>query len=499
MFRRGCHELLRPELLRWRRRRPGQGFHWRSCTWTEQVAAADNATSSSARLTRRLRLAAAVPFTIVRRISTASRGEGKGILGADCGIVVGSESPAGAADTWPIARQMLSSTSASVAAETTSASVVAKETAGEATSVPSGSPPSAAARETMATSAETSSQTTASPEDSADATGSSKGGGGFFRFLKIGIGLTAGTACTAAGYATYAYETDELESKANQLQSEWFPGNSAASYDGTMEEGGGLNAGEREEISDPFGVVATVKKGCLSVVRMYLDARRSVEDQIKGFAAPSSEKLLPDLAPEEVGVYTLVLDLDETLIFADWRRGTGWRTFKRPGVEAFLEEMSKCFEIVVYTDQINMYGDPVMARLDPKGYVRFKLYRDATQYTKGKHMRDLSKLNRDPSKILYLSGHGLENCLHPENVVPIKPWKAEPGDAALLDLMPFLECIARQRPPDARVVLESYKGQDIPTAFRERSKEVQRRIQERRGHSFWQRTVTSGPRTSAAH
>jgi import inner membrane translocase subunit TIM50 len=54
--------------------------------------------------------------------------------------------------------------------------------------------------------------------------------------------------------------------------------------------------------------------------------------------------------------------------------------------------------------------------------------------------QDLSKLNRDPAKVLYLSGHALENCLQQENAVPIKPWKKDDAnDTALLDFIPFLE------------------------------------------------------------
>lgn len=55
--------------------------------------------------------------------------------------------------------------------------------------------------------------------------------------------------------------------------------------------------------------------------------------------------------------------------------------------------------------------------------------------------QDLSKLNRNPAKVLYLSGHALEGCLQPENCVPIKPWKQQDiDDTALLDFIPFLEC-----------------------------------------------------------
>ena len=56
------------------------------------------------------------------------------------------------------------------------------------------------------------------------------------------------------------------------------------------------------------------------------------------------------------------------------------------------------------------------------------------------HGQDLSKLNRDPAKILYVSGNAFESSLQPENCVPIKPYKLEADDTALLDLIPFLDC-----------------------------------------------------------
>ncbi|MBA0705683.1 hypothetical protein Golax_017861 [Gossypium laxum] len=165
-----------------------------------------------------------------------------------------------------------------------------------------------------------------------------------------------------------------------------------------------------------------------------------VEEHVMEFTEPTSDKLLPDLHPQEQHVFTLVLDLNETLLYTDWKRERGWRTFKRPGVDAFLEHMAKFYEIVVYSDQMNM---------------------------------DLSKLNRDPAKILYVSAHAFESSLQPENCVPIKPYKLETDDTALLDLIPFLEYVARNSPADIRQVLQSYERKDVAKEFLERSKEYQ--------------------------
>ncbi|KAK8648679.1 hypothetical protein V6N13_129426 [Hibiscus sabdariffa] len=220
----------------------------------------------------------------------------------------------------------------------------------------------------------------------------------------------------------------------------------------------------------------------------YLDLRKKVEEHVMEFTEPTSDKLLPDLHPQEQHVFTLVLDLNETLLYTDWKRDRGWRTFKRPGVDAFLERMAKFYEIVVYSDQMNMYVDPVCERLDPNHYIRYKLSRGATKYQDGKHYRDLSKLNRDPAKILYVSAHAFESSLQPENCVPIKPYKLETDDTALLDLIPFLEYVARNSPADIRQVLQSYEREDIAKEFLERSKEYQRRMQEQRQQGrFWRR------------
>ncbi|XP_068640325.1 mitochondrial import inner membrane translocase subunit TIM50-like isoform X2 [Aristolochia californica] len=273
-------------------------------------------------------------------------------------------------------------------------------------------------------------------------------------FLKLGIfGMLTGAAATA-GFVSYAYTLEEVEQKTIPLR-----------------ESANYTAPDDASILDKI------------LARLYSTAMTG-----EGFTEPASEKLLPDLLPQEQHVFTLVLDLNETLIYSDWKRDRGWRTFKRPGVDAFLEHLAQFYEIVVYSDQLSMYVDPVIERLDQKGCIRFRLSRAATKYQDGKHYRDLSKLNRDPSRIIYVSGNALESSLQPENCVQVKPWKLEADDTTLLDLIPFLEYVARHRPADIRPVLTSYQGLDIATEFIQRSKEHQRRMQEQKQQGkFWRR------------
>lgn len=302
-------------------------------------------------------------------------------------------------------------------------------------------------------------------------TSSNKG----WRFLKYSLfgALTGATA--AAGYATYAYTSDEIDDKTRALRTS-------------------VNFTVKDDTPAVDKVKGLLYSAAMTVpskaIDLYLDLRRLVEEQVQSFSEPYSEKLLPDLHPAERHVFTLVLDLQETLIHYDWTREKGWQTLKRPGVDAFLEHLAQFYEIIVYSDEQSMFVDPVVERLDPKHCIRYRLSKGATKYQDGKHYRDLSKLNREPGKILYLSGHALESCLQPENSVPIKPWKQnDTNDTALLDFIPFLEFVARTSPPDIRPVLASYEGCEIPTEFIRRSKDYQKRMQEQKQQQgrFWRR------------
>lgn len=179
-----------------------------------------------------------------------------------------------------------------------------------------------------------------------------------------------------------------------------------------------------------------------------------------------------------------MLDLDDTIIHSDWKRERGWRTFKRPGIDAFLRQVSQFYEVVVFTDQLQTYADPILDRLDPhRQYIHYRLYRDATRYTGGEHVRDLSQLNRDLSRVILVSPHKKAFRLQPDNAIEIRPYKLETDDTVLLDLMPFLESICRSNITDVRQVVRSYKGLDVPTEFKRRMKEAQERNKERQTKS----------------
>ena len=75
---------------------------------------------------------------------------------------------------------------------------------------------------------------------------------------------------------------------------------------------------------------------------------------------PLNSKVPEDMKRE----YTLVLDMDETLIHSNPYRPS--RFAIRPNCRAFLAAMSPLFEVVVFTAGTKDYADDVLNKLDSK-------------------------------------------------------------------------------------------------------------------------------------
>lgn len=156
---------------------------------------------------------------------------------------------------------------------------------------------------------------------------------------------------------------------------------------------------------------------------------------------PSRDKLLPDplKPPYYQPKYTLVLEMKDVLVHPDWTYKTGWRFKKRPGVDAFLEQLAGDYEIVIYTADQGMTVFPILDALDPKGYIMYRLVRDATHFVDGHHVKNLDNLNRDLSKVIVIDWDPNSTKLHPDNTFHMERWTGNDDDFSLLDLVSFLK------------------------------------------------------------
>lgn len=188
------------------------------------------------------------------------------------------------------------------------------------------------------------------------------------------------------------------------------------------------------------------------------------------FQEPPFPDLLPDSPPEPYKrPLTLVLTLEDLLIHSEWSQRGGWKTAKRPGVDYFLAYLSQYYEIVLFSSNYMMYSEKIVEKLDPlRAYISYQLYKEHCLYKDGAHVKDLSKLNRDLSKVVIVDVSDDAIKLQPENAVKLPPWTGT-ADDELVKLIPFFEYLATQQIKDVRPVLASYKDKThIPEEFARR-------------------------------
>lgn len=90
-------------------------------------------------------------------------------------------------------------------------------------------------------------------------------------------------------------------------------------------------------------------------------------------------KAIPPFLPPLVGadkhnLYTLVLDLDETLIH-NVEYGQDSFFLVRPGCVQFIELMAQYYEIVIFTAALQEYADQVVDQIDVNNNIKYRLYR----------------------------------------------------------------------------------------------------------------------------
>ena len=137
---------------------------------------------------------------------------------------------------------------------------------------------------------------------------------------------------------------------------------------------------------------------------------------------------MPPLEEEDEAygpVYTLVLDLDETLIHFDQDEDDEEGSyFIRPGAIKFLKEMCWYYEVVVFTAAMPDYADWILDNLDENGVmIKHRLYRQHTTPTEDYAIKDLTKIGRPLERVIIVDNLA-ENFLYttPNNGIWVESW-----------------------------------------------------------------------------
>jgi len=157
--------------------------------------------------------------------------------------------------------------------------------------------------------------------------------------------------------------------------------------------------------------------------------------------------------------YVLVLDLDETLLHFNEQTE---KVFVRPHAEKFLLQMSKYYEIVIFTAGMQDYADWALTHLRgnvAQKCISHRLYRNHAIPCREIYIKDLSFLGRDLNKTIIVDNIAENFLLQPENGISIKSWYNDPEDTALVELTPLLMQMVQAKVPDVRVALRESKEQ----------------------------------------
>ena len=146
-----------------------------------------------------------------------------------------------------------------------------------------------------------------------------------------------------------------------------------------------------------------------------------------------------------INTYTLVLDLDETLIYL--QRDSNIKSKRktiiyRPYLIEFLQKMKKLYELILFSLGTPEYVDSIVETIERKErYFQYRLYRQHGKIYGNDIIKDLSKLGRDIKKIIIVDNMPQSFKLQKKNGICIKGFYGNLKDETLKDLSEILEKI----------------------------------------------------------
>ncbi len=169
-----------------------------------------------------------------------------------------------------------------------------------------------------------------------------------------------------------------------------------------------------------------------------------------------------------MGRTLLVLDLDETLIYAsdrglprsDFRAGP-YEVVRRPFVEPFLSAVAEWFDLAVWTSAGDAYADAVVSKLFGPAADQLRFVWSASRCTRkldpetgelcdAKPLRKLRRRGVSLARLLVVDDSPEKHRQNYGNLIRVTPFLGDPADAELRDLLPFLERL--RDVPDVRPI-----------------------------------------------
>ena len=212
-----------------------------------------------------------------------------------------------------------------------------------------------------------------------------------------------------------------------------------------------------EEINEFFldNVLKTKFLGCSILAHTFLKLKHKMPK-----ASP------PYIREKNKKKYSLVLDLDETLIhFKINKNETEEGMLRlRPGIFSFLQKVGQYYEIILFTEASEAYAKLILEVFNDKKDCKYFDYVFCRQHTiilGQDFIKDLTRIGRPLDKIIIIDNIPQNFRLQKDNGIAIKPFFGEDqSDQALINLVPILINIAKDE-IDVRNGLLKYRDEII--------------------------------------
>ena len=179
---------------------------------------------------------------------------------------------------------------------------------------------------------------------------------------------------------------------------------------------------------------------------LYLKQNRTINNIEKSQINNKIIYYLPKI--KECYKYSLVLDLDETLISFQKNYNINntnnfinilnSRLILRPGLFEFLQNMKQFYELILFSSGTCDYVDPIVRLIEKKEkFFEFVLYRQHISFDeRGQYFKNLNLLNRNLRNIIIIDDIEKNFKFHKENGICIKPFYGDfEKDKNILNLL----------------------------------------------------------------
>ena len=160
--------------------------------------------------------------------------------------------------------------------------------------------------------------------------------------------------------------------------------------------------------------------------------------------------------------YTLVLDLDETLINVEFKDMSNNKCILhlRPGLFWFLSKVKPFYELITFTSASKEYAQPIINEIELNNkYFDYTFFREHSVISGNDFVKDISRIGRDMKRIIIVDNMEQNFRLNKKNGIKIKPFYGEQNDKVLYELSKILVMIVKQGYDDLTVALQQYANE----------------------------------------